>query len=275
MDIYSFTSGGIINLHKAEITAADGSKHALGHKENELLRLLLRSSPEVVNKHTIVEEVWKRPSVSESAVSVAIAKLRKQLRTISESDVEIITAKGLGYRIVLSADVLVSTFDQAIPSKENSLIEDHTVEISSEGNPASAARSVQEELLTDEEKSCLREMQSYAEESDEDAFDLEPESTGTSHKKLWLTVALCSLFIALSGYLSWAYQFTECKTLALQGESSNGVHVCWSEMLEKDAMALVESEVLTRILDDVEVVLIDKNKDIKLYSAEGERVVNE
>ncbi len=272
MDIFTFTSGGVINLHKAEITAADGSKHALGHKENELLRLLLRHTPEVVNKHVIVEEVWQRPSVSESAVSVAIAKLRKLLRTISDSDVEIITAKGVGYRIALSADVVVGSSDQ--------------VRIASSSAP-NEARSVQErlisetELLTEEEKSCLmEEMQSFSAQTADDDHTLPDSSldvTPTQRAAVrpsWLTpmfiTTFFSLFVLISGYLYWAYQFTECKTIT-SDETSNQVQVCWSELSERVAM----KQVLTQNLKGVGIVLVDKNKDIKLYSVTGERLVNE
>ncbi len=278
MDIYTFASGGIINLNKAEITAADGSKHSLGHKENELLKLLLVSSPDVVDKNTMTERVWQRPVISESAISVAIAKLRKLLRLISESDIEIITAKGIGYRVTLAADVQTTSSLTVSPE---------TVNVTP--TPRTSSR---DDLLTSEEKACLQEVQASSDDFDEEYDD--EDRSGFFYKTHCLIGVLLIFSVAFWSYFSWMYDFTQCRRVFIEAQSTNieeqstnieeksanveekstkaeasdSYQVCWSEISERAAFSLLNT-VDTR---NVEVVLIDKNKNMKVYTKDGEMI---
>ena len=262
MDIYSFASGGIINLHKAEIKAADGSKHSLGHKENELLRLLLTASPDVVDKNTITETVWQRPVISESAISVAIAKLRKLLRNISKDEIEIITAKGVGYRLTLAPDVQVKAFDDKPASGPSSV----QAPLRSSGQSVSP-----ETLLTDEEKDCLQDVNTF---EDEDYIE---QKFGSLYWKHCLILVILAVSLSAFSYLSWVYGFTKCREL-VNGEAivtSGNIHqvrhLCWSEIAERDALRIIRSVDVT----EASVVLIDKDEALKLYTQDGELINND
>ncbi|GLQ29532.1 winged helix-turn-helix domain-containing protein [Litoribrevibacter albus] len=259
MDILLFASGGSINLIKAEIIAADGRKHSLGHKENELLRLLVNNAPDVVDKNTITEQVWQRPVISESAISVTIAKLRKLLKRISESDIEIITAKGIGYRLVVSPEALVPS-DLDAPAPESS--ETDTSELSHELADVSYAK---QDLLSADEKSALQEIQSPS----DDALDWEKVDQKTRH---WLPIlagilSVMSVIAWLS--LNWVYDFTECRSLTDAELKENQVSVsidrfCRSEISERDAL-----KALAQVKKTAWLVLVDKNGGVRAYSEEG------
>lgn len=275
MDIFSFASGGSINLIKAEITAADGSKHTLGHKENELLRLLLNKAPDVVDKNTITEQVWQRPVISESAISVTIAKLRKLLKSVSETDIEIITAKGVGYRLALAPEV------SAVSIGEASLNDSSEVD----------SESSKEELLSQEERTALQELQNPAEdeldwEKVDQASEFDQRASSRQHYiKLGLLVILICLSLGSSLYLNWAYHFTQCRNLSEEERKELGLTVsvdqmCWSEISERKALkqlsllkehSLKESSLKTSLSKrSAWLVLIDKEGRVKAYSEDGE-----
>ncbi|MFC3149755.1 transcriptional regulator [Litoribrevibacter euphylliae] len=278
MDIFSFASGGSINLIKAEITAADGSKHTLGHKENELLRLLLNKAPDVVDKNTITEQVWQRPVISESAISVTIAKLRKLLKLVSETDIEIITAKGVGYRLALAPEVSAVSIGEASSND--------SAEVNSERGISS-----KEELLSPEERTALQELQNPAEdeldwEKVDQASEFDQRASSRQHYlKIGLLVFLICLSLGAALYLNWAYHFTQCRSLSEEEQKELGLAVsvdqmCWSEISERKALkqlsllkegSLKESSLKTSLSKkSAWLVLIDKEGRVKAYSEDGE-----
>ena len=233
MTTYTFSNGTEIDITKAEIRSANGDVLALGHKESELLHLLLASSPEVVSKKAITEQVWQRPTISESAISVAIAKLRKQLSLANIAEIEIITAKGVGYRAKLHDAIQEASQPITVTSSSKTPAE------TPNKDTASLVRNVQGNI--------------------------------NHRKRIWMTVLL--VFSLSIGYtLKWLYTFTECEHLPTERIIKNGtnkfVYVCWSENSKQD-----ERELATKnIKQDADIILIDKNNNVSQFNALGERL---
>lgn len=82
-----------------EVTYAGEQLH-LTPKEYGLLELLLRSSPRVLSRSTILDRLWSfADPPTEEAVKVHIKDLRKKLRAVGAPPDLIQTVYGLGYRL--------------------------------------------------------------------------------------------------------------------------------------------------------------------------------
>ena len=266
MTTYIFSSGAQIDLTKAEMLSATGEVFSLGHKESELLKLLLVNSPEVVSKNIITEKVWQRPSISESAISVAIAKLRKQLNNAQITEVEIITAKGVGYRATCQALTQPTKPLDDITQRggtENEHIK--SADISSEpfdgkitNNPVKSVENVQLPTSTPIVKS----------EDSNSHSTLLSFIDNIGNKKIWAaTLVIFSLTILLT--LNWLYTFTECHTSFIPAEGSNHaryVQICWSENSQQAVLDQFENS----FKSETAVVLVDKENRIKQYNKQGE-----
>lgn len=82
-----------------EVTYAGQPLH-LTPKEYGLLELLLRNSPRVLSRSTILDRLWSfEDPPAEEAVKVHIKDLRKKLRAVGAPPDFIQTVYGLGYRL--------------------------------------------------------------------------------------------------------------------------------------------------------------------------------
>ncbi|OKH21603.1 DNA-binding response regulator [Hydrococcus rivularis NIES-593] len=82
-----------------EVTYAGQLLH-LTPKEYGLLELLLRNSPRVLSRSTILDRLWSfEDPPTEEAVKVHIKDLRKKLRSVGAPPDFIQTVYGLGYRL--------------------------------------------------------------------------------------------------------------------------------------------------------------------------------
>lgn len=74
---------------------------ALSHRENQLLEILATRPNEVISRKDILQEVWGNDSFFNSRnLDVYITRLRDYLK--EDSAVQILTLKGVGYRLVCS-----------------------------------------------------------------------------------------------------------------------------------------------------------------------------
>jgi len=242
MTTYSFSSGARIDLNKAELTSATNDVYSLGHKESELLKLLLARSPEVVSKNEITESIWQRPSISESAISVAIAKLRKQLNNAAIDEVEIITAKGVGYRATYR-DIAKNDLQLPEPLTATTEITQDSEKISTSSQPKTTnAPSLDTSLVVADKQ------------ADNDK------------KHLW-SVALTIISLSFWLTIYWLYTFTECQrfTVPMSGHTTN-VEICWSESSPQLVSGLA-GEVSSK---ETAIILVDKHNKVKHYNQQGE-----
>lgn len=79
---------------------SEGRVVSLSYKESQILELLLQKKDEVVDRRLIISKVWHDDSetFTSRTLDVYISKLRKIL---TETPVEIITLKGVGYRLLI------------------------------------------------------------------------------------------------------------------------------------------------------------------------------
>lgn len=84
-----------------EVCDAEGATIPLSQKECAILELLYKNKGEAVNRESIIEEVWgldKFPS--NRTVDNYIVKLRKWAETDNTKSLEIISIRGVGYKLV-------------------------------------------------------------------------------------------------------------------------------------------------------------------------------
>jgi len=87
--------GGTIDLERAEIRFADGSRADLSERESHLLRYLAGNRGRAVSREEILQRVWRLDpsSVTTRTIDMHVARLRDKLR-----DPELlITVRGKGY----------------------------------------------------------------------------------------------------------------------------------------------------------------------------------
>lgn len=78
----------------------DGKETLLPQKEFLLLYKLLSSPNKIFNRHQIMDEIWGFDSESdEKTINVHINRLREKLK--NNTDIEILTVRGMGYKAVL------------------------------------------------------------------------------------------------------------------------------------------------------------------------------
>ena len=85
-----------------EIEFADGTRSGLSHKECSILELLYEKAGEVVNRHTIISEVWGDDRYpSNRTVDNYIVRLRRWCESDTNHPLEIQSIRGVGYKLVI------------------------------------------------------------------------------------------------------------------------------------------------------------------------------
>lgn len=85
--------------YKRQLLTYEDKERKLSHKEANLLRMLAVQKNKVVERKTILQQLWGDDSFFNSRnLDVYITKLRGYLK--SDTSVELITLKGVGYRLV-------------------------------------------------------------------------------------------------------------------------------------------------------------------------------
>jgi len=94
--------GGQIELFPAELkVVANGqSPIFLTPKEMQVLRVLMNSSGQVVNRDQLLEEVWNDDENNSNIVDVYVRRLRMKLEEDPNKPQHIISVRGLGYKFV-------------------------------------------------------------------------------------------------------------------------------------------------------------------------------
>lgn len=89
-----------IRFRQFEIVDASGTILPLSQKENAILEMLYKNKNDAVNRDDIIEKIWgedKYPSLR--TVDNYIVKLRKWCETDSSGVAEIISIRGIGYKL--------------------------------------------------------------------------------------------------------------------------------------------------------------------------------
>lgn len=89
--------GLVVYLERQEIQLAD-LKVQLTKKETILLETLLRRSPKLVSRETILEKLWDDSFVDDNTLSVNVTRVRKRLAELGITDA-LETVRGSGYRL--------------------------------------------------------------------------------------------------------------------------------------------------------------------------------
>lgn len=74
----------VFDVDRFELTDSDGERVKLGPRALELLLLLLRSPGKLIDKETLVREIWGRTHLSRSALPSQVHKVRRALGDTSE-----------------------------------------------------------------------------------------------------------------------------------------------------------------------------------------------
>lgn len=91
-----------LNINNSTVTVGD-REEKLTKKECNLLELLMRSNGNVLSKEFILDKVWGIGSYAiDNSVEIYIHYLRKKLG--SDSDIKIVTNRGIGYSLREKAD---------------------------------------------------------------------------------------------------------------------------------------------------------------------------
>lgn len=90
-----------INFETREAVSNEGAL-VLTEKETGLMQLFARTTPQVLSRATILDEVWGMDaSPTERTVDNVILRLRKLFEEDPDKPVHIVTVRGQGYRFVL------------------------------------------------------------------------------------------------------------------------------------------------------------------------------
>ena len=88
----------VLNLYSRELSCGSKSIH-LGHKEFEILKILMSNPGNISSKETFLTKVWEgSPSAEGNNVEAYISFLRKKLSYLG-SHAEITTVRKVGYRL--------------------------------------------------------------------------------------------------------------------------------------------------------------------------------
>ena len=83
-----------------QILTLDGNKHELSFKETQLLALLAKAMNQVVEKDTVLNDLWNGNSIYNSRnMDVVITRIRQQLK--GDEKVKIINIRGIGYKLTV------------------------------------------------------------------------------------------------------------------------------------------------------------------------------
>lgn len=99
--------GLTVYLERLEMELGD-RKIQLTKKETILLETLLRRSPKLVSRETILEKLWDDSFVDDNTLSVNVTRVRKRLTELGITDA-LETVRGSGYR-------LISNWKASLPS---------------------------------------------------------------------------------------------------------------------------------------------------------------
>ena len=87
-----------LNTHTSELSC-DGKTIPLSLKEFQMIEILFRNTDRIITKELLIEKVWGFDSEAvHNNVEVYVSFLRKKMKHLG-SQVEIQTARGIGYRI--------------------------------------------------------------------------------------------------------------------------------------------------------------------------------
>jgi len=90
----------VVNLRRLQIDRG-GEQFELYHYEAEILRYLLRHEGQVVSRAEVLREVWGDDSFPTTrTVDFHVCNLRKKLERDSSKPAHLLTAHGVGYRLV-------------------------------------------------------------------------------------------------------------------------------------------------------------------------------
>lgn len=94
--------GGQIELFPAElkVTIAGRPSVTLTPTEMQVLRVLMTSNGQVVNRDQLLEEVWNESENNSNIVDVYIRRLRVKLGEDADKPQYIISVRGVGYKFV-------------------------------------------------------------------------------------------------------------------------------------------------------------------------------
>lgn len=94
--------GGHIELFPAELKAVIGGRMAVTLTPHEMyvLRVLMSSAGQVVNRHQLLAEVWNDHENNSNIVDVYIRRLRVKLELKPEKPPHIISVRGIGYKFI-------------------------------------------------------------------------------------------------------------------------------------------------------------------------------
>ncbi len=89
-----------INMATAEVTKAEGSTYSLTAKEHEILETLARNANCIVTIDTLCEACWGTSFGYENSLMTHIRRLREKIEQDPSKPVSLITARGLGYKLI-------------------------------------------------------------------------------------------------------------------------------------------------------------------------------
>ncbi len=92
-------SGALIDLARAEVRHADGSRCDVSEKEVELLRYLATNGGRAISRDELLENVWGMDprGLSTRTIDMHVARLREKLRDNGDEPRVILTVRGKGY----------------------------------------------------------------------------------------------------------------------------------------------------------------------------------
>ena len=89
-----------VNFATAEVERADGSTVLLTAKEHEILSVLARNAGRIVTIDALCEACWGTSFGYENSLMAHIRRLREKIEADPSAPVSLVTARGLGYKLV-------------------------------------------------------------------------------------------------------------------------------------------------------------------------------
>ena len=89
-----------VNFATAEVERADGSTVLLTAKEHEILSVLARNAGRIVTIDALCEACWGTSFGYENSLMAHIRRLREKIEANPSKPASLVTARGLGYKLV-------------------------------------------------------------------------------------------------------------------------------------------------------------------------------
>ena len=89
-----------VNFATAEVERADGETVLLTAKEHEILSVLARNAGRIVTIDALCEACWGTSFGYENSLMAHIRRLREKIEADPSAPVSLVTARGLGYKLV-------------------------------------------------------------------------------------------------------------------------------------------------------------------------------